>query len=77
MSIGIIVKETDKYFVLDAVRKVHEKSGGHNGLLFTDLANQVNIPVPELKETCNELVREKKITWHEGVHGIMFKLKVK
>ena len=69
------VKETDKYFVLAEIRKKHEASGGHNGLLFSELAQRVQISVPELKETINELCREKKISHHQNAHGIMFKIK--
>ena len=75
LKMATAVKETDKYFVLNAIRKKHEASGGHNGLLFSALAHEVDIPTADLKETCNALVREKKITWHDAAQGIMFKMK--
>lgn len=68
-------KETDKYFALTEITKAHEKSGGHTGILFSDLANLTKISIEELKEAVNELCREKKIAWYDSVHGKAFKLK--
>ena len=68
-------KETDKYFALTEITKAHEKSGGHTGILFCDLANSTGISVEDLKEAIRELCREKKITWYDNVHGKAFKLK--
>ena len=71
-----IVKETDKYFVLSEIKKQHEKSGGHCGILLSDLAQLVKISIDDLKETIRELCREKKITWHDTARGLTFKMKI-
>ena len=70
-----LAKETDKDFALTEITKAHDKSGGHTGILFNDLASKTNVPIEDLKEAIRELCREKKITWYDNVHGKAFKLK--
>ncbi len=49
----------------------HNKTGGHCGTYIKDLGYPVT---KQVKEIINDLVRSRKITWHDGIHGILIKI---
>ncbi len=57
--------------VLSSLKVKNKSSGGHCGVYL----NKMGVPVTEeLKGILNELVKQDKISWSHGIHGMLFKI---
>jgi hypothetical protein len=61
--------------IIKVLEDYDKKTGGHCGITTASLIQQTQIDAKEIKLLLNQLVRQKKITFHPNVQGLIFKLK--
>jgi len=57
--------------ILEKLKLKDKQSGGHNGCYIFDFEGNFS----ELKLVINELYKNNIITYHDGIHGKIFKIK--
>lgn len=61
--------------ILKTLEAYHDKTGGHCGITSASLTSQLNVEFKEMKPVLNQLYKDKKITVHPNVHGLLVKIK--
>lgn len=59
--------------ILKLLQEKHDRTS--QGITVVDLANELNLPIDDLKIFLNELHKEKKIVVRQGINGKLIYLK--
>jgi hypothetical protein len=62
-----------KLEMLKLLQEKHDRTS--QGITVVDLANELNLPIDDLKIFLNELHKEKKIVVRQGINGKLIYLK--